>query len=188
MTEMIAAEPAFAERLLHRLLHEASPARRVAEMIRTTTAAGRQVHLVGCGTSEHGAMGAAAILGDALATSGGGTPGTIRAVQAFEAALAPQDAGLVVAVSHEGGTWATNEALGAARGARVPTALITVSDRSPGAALADVVVTTDEADQSWCHTIGYLSPLLAAAAIGAWLSGSALAPGQVVRLLAGAAA
>jgi fructoselysine-6-P-deglycase FrlB-like protein len=34
------------------------------------------------------------------------------------------------------------------------------------------VVTTDELDQSWCHTVGYLSPILAAAAVGAHLSGT----------------
>jgi glucosamine--fructose-6-phosphate aminotransferase (isomerizing) len=188
MTEMIAAEPAFAERLLDRLLQVDSPARALAGLIRATAAAGRHVDVVGCGTSEHGAIGAAAILGEAVARAGLAAAGDIRSVQAFEAALAPQEAGLVVAISHEGGTWATNEALSAAHGAGVPTALITVSNRSPGAALADVVVTTDEADQSWCHTIGYLSPLLAATAIGSWLSGAPLEPALVRGLIERAAA
>ena len=42
------------------------------------------------------------------------------------------------------------------------------SSRSPSDRLAprsaDVVVETDELDQSWCHTVGYVSPLVAAAA------------------------
>ncbi|HEY8198206.1 MAG TPA: hypothetical protein VIF44_00420, partial [Candidatus Limnocylindrales bacterium] len=36
---------------------------------------------------------------------------------------------------------------------------------------ADVVVATDEADQSWCHTVGYLSPILAALAVAGHLTG-----------------
>jgi fructoselysine-6-P-deglycase FrlB-like protein len=86
-------------------------------------------------------------------------------MQALEAARRPPAHGLLLAVSHEGGTWATNEALEAARAAGSITALLTVSDRSPGAALADHVLRTDEQDQSWCHTVGYLSPIIAAAAL-----------------------
>ncbi len=188
MTEMIAAEPAFAERLLHRLLAADSPARQLAELIRTAATAGHEVRLVGCGTSEHGAMGAAGILGAALVRSGAPAAAAVQADQAFEAALTPQGAGVLVAVSHEGATWATNEALRAARAAGVSTALITVSDRSPGAALADLVVTTDELDQSWCHTIGYLSPLLAAAAVGSWIAGVPLDPATVRQVLEAGAA
>ena len=182
MTEMILAEPAFAERLLRRLLVEGSAADRLARAVRSTVQAGRDVDIVGCGTSEHGALAAVAILADvARATVGGGR---VVARQALEAALAPQDAGLLVGVSHEGGTWATNEALSAARGAGIRTALITVSDRSPGAALADIVVTTDEADQSWCHTVGYLSPILAAAAVGTVMAAATLDVAAVRALLA----
>jgi fructoselysine-6-P-deglycase FrlB-like protein len=63
-------------------------------------------------------------------------------------------------------------------------ALITCSDRSPGAAVADIVVTTDEQDQSWCLTVGYLSPILAAAAIGDHLTGIGIDVGGVEGLLA----
>jgi fructoselysine-6-P-deglycase FrlB-like protein len=91
------------------------------------------------------------------------------AVQAFELALDPPASGLVLAVSHEGGTTATNAALAASRTAGARTALITVSDRSPGAAFADIVVETGELDQGWCHTVGYVSPLVAAAAVAAHL-------------------
>jgi glutamine---fructose-6-phosphate transaminase (isomerizing) len=179
MTEMIEAEPAFAERLLHRLLLPGGAAEQLARAIGATVLDGRPVVVVGCGTSEHGAMAAAAILGDAVAA-----PALVRSQQAMEAALAPQAVGRLVAVSHEGGTWATNEALVAARRAGIPTALITVSERSPGAALADIVVTTDEADQSWCHTVGYLSPILAATAMGAFVRDVGIDPAAVRRLLA----
>jgi fructoselysine-6-P-deglycase FrlB-like protein len=67
-------------------------------------------------------------------------------------------------------------------GARV--ALITGSAGSPAgdAADEDLVVETIEMDQGWCHTVGYLSPLVAAAAIGGELSGLDLDP-EVVREL-----
>ena len=95
--------------------------------------------------------------------------------QAFEASLEPQ-AGLCIAISHDGGTWATTRALEAARAAGARTALITVSGRAPGAQGVDVVVETHERDQSYCHTIGYTSPLLAATAVGAALTGRAVDP------------
>ena len=169
MDEMIAAEPALAERLLWRLGRGDGAAARLAAEVRTAAAAGTSIVATGCGTSEHGAMAIAAILSAALRTSG--SRARVSAVQAFEAALEPRDGGLLIAVSHEGGTAATLRAMDAARerGARV--GLVTVSDRSPGAARADVVVATDEEDQSWCHTVGYLSPVLAGAALGGHVTG-----------------
>ena len=97
-------------------------------------------------------------------------------MQALEAARRPPTEGLLLAVSHEGGTWATNEALAAAHAAGAETVLITVSKRSPGAALADHVITTQEQDQSWCHTVGYLSPVIVAAALTASLGGTPIDP------------
>ena len=117
--------------------------------------------MTGCGTSEHGALGRGGdpSRGDRLALAS-------SSAQAFELSLGPAVDGLVIGISHEGGTTATNAALVAARAAGAATALITVTDRSPGAALADVVVETDELDQSWCHTVGYLSPIAAAVGRG----------------------
>jgi len=176
MTEMIAAEPALAERLVHRL--QADPSlTRLAEAIQAAAAEHRPILTTGCGTSEHAAMVAAALLTDAL----DGT--TVWPMQALELARRPPAGGVVIAVSHEGGTWATNLALEAARGAGSTTALITVSDRSPGAALADTVLTTGEQDQSWCHTVGYLSPVIAAAVLHAELGGAGLDPSVVRALL-----
>lgn len=158
MTEMIAAEPALAERLVRRLGTDLALGQ-LAVAIRGTATQGRPIVTTGCGTSEHAAMVAAELLTAALETT------TVWPMQALEAARRPPANGLLLAVSHEGGTWATNEALKAARAAGSITALITVSDRSPGAALADHVLQTSEQDQSWCHTVGYLSPVITAAAL-----------------------
>lgn len=174
MTEMIAAEPALAERLVRRLQADPSLAR-VAERIRQAANASKPILTTGCGTSEHAAMLAAEFLTDALGAG-------VWPMQALEVARKPPRGGFLLAVSHEGGTWATNEALRAARQAGSATALITVSDRSPGAALADLLITTEEQDQSWCHTVGYLSPVIAAAALAGQLRSAPLDP-VVVRAL-----
>ncbi|MGH2407855.1 MAG: SIS domain-containing protein [Candidatus Limnocylindrales bacterium] len=182
MTDMIAAEPALAGRLLRRLGDDAAVGRLAANLV-AAAIAGDPIRVVGCGTSEHGAQGSALILAWALRERlGRDVP--VEAAQAFEAALAPQNGGLVIGVSHEGGTWATNEALAAARGAGSRTVLLTAGDGSPGAALADLVVATGEMDQSWCHTIGYLSPLLAATATAAHVTGRPLDAGAVRGALA----
>ncbi len=175
MTEMIAAEPALAERLVHRLQSDRSLAR-PALAIRMAAADHRPIWTTGCGTSEHAAMVAAALLTDALDGA------TAWPMQALEIARRPPVDGVLIAVSHEGGTWATNLALEAASRAGCTTVLITVSDRSPGAGLADIVLTTDEQDQSWCHTVGYLSPLIAAAVLAGELREAPLDP-VVVRAL-----
>jgi len=177
MTEMIAAEPALAERLVLRLGSDPAVAG-VAAAIRDAAASGAPIITTGCGTSEHAAMVAAALLTDAL-------DGPIAwPMQALELARRPPAGAFVLAVSHEGGTWATNLALSESRAAGCFTALITVSGRSPGAALADLVLTTEEQDQSWCHTVGYLSPVIAGAVVAGVLRDAPLDP-LVVRTLVG---
>jgi glucosamine--fructose-6-phosphate aminotransferase (isomerizing) len=175
MTEMIAAEPALAERLVRRLSTDPALAH-LATAIRSAADEQRPILTTGCGTSEHAAMVTAALLTGALEAT------TVWPMQALELARRPPHDGVLLAVSHEGGTWATNLALEVARGAGSTTALITLSDRSPGAALADLVITTNEQDQSWCHTVGYLSPVVAAAILAAELAGAPLDP-VVVRAL-----
>ena len=175
MTEMIEAEPALATRIIERHAAPGSGAAELARAIRATIRAGNPVVLTGCGTSEHAAQAVTEILREAVRASDVRAPGHAArlepvAAQAFELALDPPATGLVVAVSHEGGTTATNAALTAAREAGARTAIITVTDRSPGAALADIVVATGELDQGWCHTVGYVSPVIAAVAIGAHLA------------------
>lgn len=181
MTDMIAAEPPLAERVVRRAM--AQPAfEQLAAAIRHTVGAGGPVLLTGCGTSEHAAMGIAAMLAHTLRTAGHRDP-RVASVQAFELPTRLTGDGVVVAVSHEGGTHATNEALRAAATAGATTGLITVSERSPGAGLTDLVITTDEQDQSWCHTVGYLSPLVVGAALVAGMDGDRPDPAKVRALL-----
>jgi fructoselysine-6-P-deglycase FrlB-like protein len=137
MEEMILAEPGLVRDLL-----DNPAAAEAAEIIRGA----QPLITTGCGTSEHAAMAGAALL-----------PGA-RSRDAFEAWLDPQDGGALVAVSHEGETRQTLAALGAAR---AKTVLITASET----ATADVVVRTPLHDTSWCHTVGYVSPLLSFVAI-----------------------
>lgn len=170
MSEMIAAEPALGERLVRRLSADVA-LDALAAVIRETVAAGEPILTTGCGTSEHAAMGIAALLNEALDLRPGRE---VRAVQALETHSRPLPDGLLIAVSHEGGTETTNEAIRAAREAGARTALITVSDRSPGAAIAELVIRTEEQDQSWCHTVGYLSPLLTGVVLSARLAGTPL--------------
>jgi glutamine---fructose-6-phosphate transaminase (isomerizing) len=190
MTEMIEAEPALAERLLTRLADPSSAAAALAEQIQATAFRRGIIVVTGCGTSEHGAQASAEILRDAMRTAGlpwrlgeGGAP---VAAQAFEAALEDElgAGGLVIGISHEGGTWATNLALERARASGAAIGLVTVSERSPAGRRADVVVATGELDHSWCHTIGYLAPILAATAVGAHLSGRPIDPAAVRDVLA----
>ena len=176
MTEMIDAEPSIAGRILERHEPVGSAAAELGRAIRRTIRAGEPIILTGCGTSEHAAYGAAEILREAVRTAdiqstGQATRHEPHAAQALELALDPPSAGLVIGISHEGGTAATNAALDATRAAGARTAIITASDRSPGAGLAQFVVETEELDQSWCHTVGYLSPMVAAAAVGGHIAG-----------------
>jgi fructoselysine-6-P-deglycase FrlB-like protein len=113
-----------------------------------------------------------------------GGPTSIVAAQALELALDPPSGGLVIGVSHEGGTAATNRALAAAAAAGAQTGLITATAASPAGQLAEIVVETVEIDQSWCHTIGYLSPIVAGAVVGAQLAGTGLDADVVSNLVA----
>ena len=183
MTEMIAAEPALARRILERVGSPGGGAAELAAAVRATLEAGEPVVITGCGTSEHAAQATAEILREA-AVAAGFAGATVTSEQAFELSLAPPTSGLVIGVSHEGATGATNAALTAAGHAGLRTAVITVSRRSPAGALAEIVVETGELDQGWCHTVGYLSPILAATAVGAGLSRRVLDPEAIASLLA----
>ncbi len=193
MTDMIAAEPAVARRIFERVVAPGGGATELAETIRTTLAAGEPIVLTGCGTSEHAAQAVAEILLEAAAAAKAargqsgqpGQPSTIILAEgAFELALAAPSRGLVIGISHEGGTPATNAALAAAHDAGARTAAITVTRRSPIGGLADLVVETGELDHGWCHAVGYLSPIVAAAGVAAHLAGRRLEPDAVSRLLA----
>jgi glucosamine--fructose-6-phosphate aminotransferase (isomerizing) len=170
MTEMIAAEPSLAERLIRRLRADAATDA-LADAVRAAESAGEPIVVTGCGTSEHAGLGIGAMLEEALGRPAGRP---IPVLQALEVSRRPPVAGLVIGVSHEGGTAVTNAALHAAGNAGAATALITAGTGSPGAELADVVLATGEMDASWCHTVGYLSPLVAGLVIASRISGSRL--------------
>jgi glutamine---fructose-6-phosphate transaminase (isomerizing) len=182
MTEMIAAEPALAERLARRLTggEGAAGVRSLADEILAASEAGGPVVTTGCGTSEHAAIALAWLLGDARGADDGWS---VHQRQALDVAVRPRGKGLLIAISHEGGTRATNEALRAAHAAGARTALVTVSARSPGASVADHVIETGEQDHSWCHTVGYLAPLVVAGALAGQLRGMPLDPAAVRGLL-----
>jgi glucosamine--fructose-6-phosphate aminotransferase (isomerizing) len=138
MEEMILAEPGLVAPIL-----ASSEALEAAEWIRET----ETVVVTGCGTSEHAAMAGAALLG-------------AHSRDAFEASLDPQAQGVLIAVSHEAGTTAT---LAAMEATNARTILITAKpDVETG---ANLVIGTPLNDTSWCHTVGYVSPLLAFTAI-----------------------
>jgi glucosamine--fructose-6-phosphate aminotransferase (isomerizing) len=106
--------------------------------------AGRVLH-TGCGTSFHAAQ------------TGG------WAEQALELALRPREAGVLVAVSHEGDTPLTLEAAWAFDG---PVWLVTAKPDSPLGELAEeVVLATPEVEQSWCHTASYTCAVAALAVL-----------------------
>jgi fructoselysine-6-P-deglycase FrlB-like protein len=175
MTEMIAAEPHIAQRIVERLGDPQGPAGRLAGAVGQAASTGAAIVVTGCGTSEHAALATVEILREAIRAAGmGGGAGAVVPAQAFELALDPPSSGLVIGVSHEGGTAATNRAMAASAAAGARTALLTASAGSPGAEVAELVVATVELDHSWCHTVGYLSPIVAAASVGGHLSGRLL--------------
>jgi fructoselysine-6-P-deglycase FrlB-like protein len=164
MEEMILAEAALAEPIL-----ASSAAADAGALVRRAVSAAEPVVLTGCGTSEHAAMAGAELLREALGTR------AIVARDAFEASLDPAEGGVVVGVSHEAGTKATLAALAAASERGAATVLVTARpDEAPAGPL---LVSTPLRDRSWCHTVGYLSPLLAFQAMA---GGASEAPGRAV--------
>lgn len=107
---------------------------------------GARVLFTGCGTSFHAALACG------------------PAAQALELVIgnAP-DADVLVAISHEGGTALTLEAV---RGFAGETWLITGKDASALAAEVDhVVVVTPEIEESYCHTASYTCAVAAGRAL-----------------------
>ena len=122
---------------------------------RPSLPAGRVV-FTGCGTSFHAAQ------------TGG------EAIQALDAVLRPPRADLLVALSHEGTTAITIEAVEAFDG---PRWLVTAAPDSPLARHCDeVIVATPEIEESWCHTASYTCAVATLAALRGddvrWLPGA----------------
>jgi glutamine---fructose-6-phosphate transaminase (isomerizing) len=185
MTEMIEAEPEVAVRLLETGPAADGSVARLAAAVREAIRRREAVVTTGCGTSEHAAMAIADQLSE-VADAVGLDAAAIRSEQAFELAQNPARGGLVIGVSHEGGSAATNRALEAGRAAGARASLITAAAASPGAAVADpaLLVVTAELDQSWCHTVAYLSPIVVGAAVAAGIRGDRLDADGVRALLA----
>ena len=169
MEEMIDTEPPLAARIASNK-KLAQTAARIAKQVTAAHAAGTPISVVGCGTSEHAARAVAMELDEALGHRGVRVAGR----QALEAAIDTAPAGLTIGISHDNGTRATLLALKAAREAGQATALITGNSEGSCSAFADIVLVTPEKDKSWCHTIGYLSPMVAGAVIAGHVAGKEL--------------
>ena len=169
MEEMIDAEPPLAARIASNK-KLAQTAARIAKQVTAAHAAGTSISVVGCGTSEHAARAVAMELDEALGHRGVRVAGR----QALEAAIDTAPAGLTIGISHDNGTRATLLALKAAREAGQATALITGNSEGSCSAFADIVLVTPEKDKSWCHTVGYLSPMVAGAVIAGHVAGKEL--------------
>jgi len=103
---------------------------------------GARVLFVGCGTSFHAALAC------------GESAHALDAVQG----LTPE-ADVLVAISHEGGTRLTREAVEAFSG---ETWLVTGAPESPIAKVVDhVVVATPAVEESYCHTVSYTCAIAA---------------------------
>jgi fructoselysine-6-P-deglycase FrlB-like protein len=158
MEEMIRSEPALVEPILR------TDVAAVAGAIEAAAGGGEPVVVTGCGTSQHAAMAIADLL---RAAAGDG--GRIEARQALEASIEPRRGGVCIGVSHDGGTTATAHALAAAEAQGAVTAAITARPEAAVAAAAEHVLETPALDRSWCHTVAYVSAMLAGAALAGHL-------------------
>jgi glutamine---fructose-6-phosphate transaminase (isomerizing) len=176
MQEMIAAQPAVVETLLSSPPPGTSAA---AGAIAAALERDRPVIICGCGTSEHAANGIAALLSAALDPR---QAALVQARSAMSAALDPAP-GACLAVSHDGETRASTLALLAARAAGADTIAITHQDDAGVARAAEHVLVTPRHDDSWCHTVAYISALAAGAAIAGHLGPFSAEPAAARRLL-----
>jgi glucosamine 6-phosphate synthetase-like amidotransferase/phosphosugar isomerase protein len=120
-----------------------------------TEAANEPITFCGCGTSEHAARAAAAVLHQAYPRV------DITARDAFEVCLDPPTRGLLVGISHSAETSATLDALRHGQESGAQSALITAApDLAPDGM---TVIPTPLYDGSWCHTVAYTSPIITVA-------------------------
>lgn len=161
MEEMIFAQPHLAAPIIGADRPEVT---RLRDAALEAAAAGEPVVVTGCGTSEHAATVVAELLTDSFRRAGLATA-RAEARQALDAALDPRAGGVCLAISHDGGTRATQLALEAARESGATTGLITACAEPWCASTADLVFVTPVHDDSWCHTLAYVSAILAGARI-----------------------
>jgi glutamine---fructose-6-phosphate transaminase (isomerizing) len=161
MEEMIFAQPQLAAPILGADRPEVT---RLHDAVAAAAAAGEPVVVTGCGTSEHAALVVAELLTDSFRRVGL-TTSRAEPRQALDAALEPRAGGVCLAISHDGGTRATRLALEAARERGAGTGLITACADPACASAADFAFVTPVHDDSWCHTLAYVSAILAGARI-----------------------
>jgi glutamine---fructose-6-phosphate transaminase (isomerizing) len=167
--EMVAAQPALARQMLE------SPPEGIVDLaaaIRAAVGAGEPVSVIGCGTSEHGALAIAALADEAL--GGEGWPPAVEARQSLDAAERPQRGGVCIGISHDGGTRATALALEAAAAAGAVTAVVTNRPGGSASVPAQRVIVTPKHDDSWCHTVAYTSSILVGALLARELGGEGI--------------
>lgn len=167
--EMVDAQPGLARQVL------SSPPDGLVDLaaaIREAVGAGEPVSVVGCGTSEHGALAIAALADEAL--GGEGWPAAVDARQSLDAAERPQRGGVCIGISHDGGTRATTLALEAAAAAGAATALVTNRPGGSASGPAQRVIVTPVHDDSWCHTVAYTSSILVGALLARELGGEGI--------------
>ena len=156
MEEMILAERDLPAEILGGAGKETAE---VGAAIREAVSLGAPIVVTGCGTSEHGAMAVAELIARRAARRLGRGPRGARRRGP------PAPGGLCIGISHDGGTRATRLALEAARKAGAVTAVITAHPAASVPGAADHVVVTPLADRSWCHTVAYVSAIVAGAGI-----------------------
>ncbi len=169
MEEMIFAQSQLAAPILGADRTEVA---RLQDAVAAAAAAGDPVVVTGCGTSEHAALVVAELLTDSFRRAGH-TTARAEARQALDAALDPRARGICIAISHDGGTKATKLALEAARASGAGTGLITACADPSCWSAADLVFVTPIHDDSWCHTLAYVSAILAGARISGISGGEA---------------
>jgi fructoselysine-6-P-deglycase FrlB-like protein len=176
--EMVAAQPALARSML-----ETPPdgLTDLAAAIGSAAGAGEPVTVIGCGTSEHGALAIAALVDEAL--GGEGWPPAAEARQSLDAAERPQRGGVCIGISHDGGTRATTLALEAAAAGGAITALVTNRPGKSASEPAQRVLVTPVHDESWCHTVAYTSSILVGALLARELGGEGIEIARAETLL-----
>ena len=147
MEEMI-----FSQASLPQRISRSEDVRQLGSRIEAAVEAGEPLLFTGCGTSEHAARAAAAIVKEALPAA------RVSALDAFEARLLPRSSGLVVAISHEGATESTVASAVASAEAGAESFLITAKPELTPERVRPVPV--PELDRAWCHTVAYMSVLL----------------------------
>jgi glucosamine 6-phosphate synthetase-like amidotransferase/phosphosugar isomerase protein len=160
MEEMIFAQQGLPARILG---DERADTVRLRDAALAAATAGAPVVVMGCGTSEHAALVVAELLTESFRRAG--LSARAEARQALDAALDPRPGGFALAISHDGGTRATQLALVAAHESGATTGLITACADEACWAGADHVVVTPVHDDSWCHTLAYVSAILAGARV-----------------------